>query len=119
MPIVPPCDTGAFIARLGGDAELARQLARAYIGQADRLSSAVRAAVAARDPEAIRRAAHAMKGSAANFDATPTVSAAAELERIGRAGDLAQVEEVFVRLEAESARLVAALREFQGASCES
>jgi HPt (histidine-containing phosphotransfer) domain-containing protein len=113
-PSSPPCDTGRFIARLGGDAELARQMARAFLGQIDRLLAAVRAAVDSGDAEALRRAAHAVKGSAANFDAAPTVAAAAELEQIGRSGDPSTAGAVLARLEAETARLVSALREFGG-----
>jgi HPt (histidine-containing phosphotransfer) domain-containing protein len=114
VPIIPSCDTGAFIARLGGDGELARQMACVFLGQIDRLLDAVRAAIAAGDADALRRAAHAVKGAAANFDAAPTVAAAAALEQLGRTGDVSQAHALLAILEPEVVRLVAALHEFGG-----
>ncbi|HEX6974168.1 MAG TPA: Hpt domain-containing protein [Vicinamibacterales bacterium] len=114
VPITPPCNTGAFIERLGGDAELARQMARVFLAQIDRLTAAVHAALAAADPEALRTAAHAVKGSAANFDAAPTVAVAAAIEQHGRSGDIAAAAGLIDTLDLEVARLVTALREFGG-----
>ena len=48
------------------------------------ISTRIRAAIDARDGEALRRAAHALKGAAANFDADDVVVARApSLEEIG------------------------------------
>ena len=75
---------------------------------------AVRSAVSGGDADAVRRAAHALKGAAGNFNAAGTVAVASELERIGRSGDLLHAAAVFTRLEAEASRLVTALRAFGG-----
>ena len=48
------------------------------------ISSGIRAALDARDGGALRRAAHGLKGAAANFDADAVVSASRTLEEIGR-----------------------------------
>ena len=109
---IPPCDTRAFVEQLGGDHELASQMARTFLGQIDRQMAAVRAALSAGDGEALRRSAHALKGASANFLAAPTVAIAAELERAGREHDLAGAGTTVARLDSEVARLVAALREF-------
>lgn len=111
---MPPCDTRTFIEQLGGDADLARQMARTYLRQADRLMAAVRSALDARDADALRRAAHALRGSAANFGAAPTGAAAADLEGAGRSGNLAGADALFAQLELEAERLVVALRDFAG-----
>ncbi|HEY4659702.1 MAG TPA: response regulator, partial [Gemmatimonadaceae bacterium] len=68
-----PCDADRFIERLGGDADLAREMARTFVRQAGRLVDAVRSAVAGGDADALRRAAHALKGAAGNFNAAGTV----------------------------------------------
>ncbi len=112
--LAAPCDTTRFIERIGGDAGLAREMARTFLDEADRLLDAVASAIAAGNVDAVRRAAHALKGAAGTFDAAPTVAAAAELERLARGGDLATAGAICTRLNAEAARLVTALREFGG-----
>jgi HPt (histidine-containing phosphotransfer) domain-containing protein len=72
----------------------------------------IKAAVAARDPGAIRTAAHALKGAAGNLSATPVADCAAALESLAADGafDPSAADAMLARLEAESARLLTALR---------
>jgi HPt (histidine-containing phosphotransfer) domain-containing protein len=50
--------------------------------------SAIQAGVEGRDGAALLEAAHALRGSVANFGATRAVEAALKLELMGKAGDL-------------------------------
>ena len=86
---VPPCDVEAFVERVGGDVELAREMALLFVPDALRLLDGLAGAIAAGNAERVRQDAHALKGSAGNFDAAPTVQGAAPLEIMGKAGDLA------------------------------
>jgi CheY-like chemotaxis protein len=113
-PPVAACDLRAFIARIGGDVTLAREMARTFVSEACRLLDAVRVGVENADPDAVRRAAHALRGAAGNFDAAATVAAAAELEVMGRTGDLSRARDTFERLEWEAVSLVSALQAFGG-----
>jgi HPt (histidine-containing phosphotransfer) domain-containing protein len=72
----------------------------------------IRAAIDARDGEALQRAAHALKGAAANFDAPAVTVAARQLEEMGRQGQFGAHEPVWQSLNAETASLVAALQAF-------
>ena len=54
----------------------------------------------------VRRLAHCMKGSFAQFGAVPARQVARELEEIGRGGDLSGAEDVFERLRLESDRFL-------------
>jgi HPt (histidine-containing phosphotransfer) domain-containing protein len=62
-------------------------------------------AIAERDGEALRMAAHALKGSIATVGGARGREAAAELEQMGRASDFDQADVASERLSKEIARL--------------
>jgi len=72
------------LARVGGDRELLAEISRLFVDDAPRHLDRIRQALDLRDGEALRRAAHGLKGAAANFDADGVVAAARTLEEIGR-----------------------------------
>src|SRR5262249_60453379 len=82
MP-VPDVPT-LVVARVGGDRQLLAEISRLFVDDAPRHLERIRQAIDARDGEALRRAAHGLKGAAANFDAEGVVAAARTLEEIGR-----------------------------------
>jgi HPt (histidine-containing phosphotransfer) domain-containing protein len=61
--------------------------------------AAIRAGVERRDAGALEAAAHALRGSAANFEATQAVDAALKLELMGQKGNLTGVDEAFTHLQ--------------------
>ena len=102
-----------MLSRLDGDVELAVQLAEIFNDEYSRMLDRVRAAVEAGAADEVRRAAHALKGSVANFiDGGPTATAF-ELETMGRNGRLEKSSILFNRLEQEVIALTACLRDFQ------
>jgi PAS domain S-box-containing protein len=109
-------DPAAMRERLGDDDALVRELAELFQGDCPRLLQRVAAAVRAGDPEAVRQAAHTLKGSASNFGAADATRLALCLEEMGRAGDLAGAEEVYAQLEAALHRLREALDQWLGAT---
>ena len=72
------------LARVGGDRELLAEISRLFVDDAPRHLARIRQALDARDGDALLRAAHGLKGAAANFDADAVVAAARALEEIGR-----------------------------------
>ena len=97
---------------MDGDQELLAEISRLFVDDAPHHLQQIGAAVEARDAEALRRAAHALKGAAANFDADAVVEAARVLEEMGRAGDLTGHEAVWHALTVEIDRLIGTLRRF-------
>src|SRR6516165_8764976 len=88
-PPAPDADAPAgalepILARVGGDRELLAEISRLFVEDAPRHLERIDRALAVSDSEALRRAAHGLKGAAANFDADAVVDAARELEEIGR-----------------------------------
>ena len=113
-PIAKPagdaCDFAAFVARVGGDVVLARQMAGIFLADADRLVAAVRDAIFRAHAGDLENAAHAYKGAASNFNAATVVRAAADLEKMAHANDLTRAAATFDVLEQESAAMLRVLR---------
>jgi HPt (histidine-containing phosphotransfer) domain-containing protein len=107
LTTIPPELAGrsAFLAGLGDDVVLARKLVEIFIGQSDGLMNQIRAAIEAEDLDAMRRAAHALKGTISNFPAGPARGVAARMEATVIEGDLAAAREILPLLEQEIDRL--------------
>jgi signal transduction histidine kinase/DNA-binding response OmpR family regulator len=109
----PPDDTlvpRQVLARVGGDHELLVEISRLFVDDAPRHLERIRAAIDARDGESLRRAAHGLKGAAANFDADEVVKAARALEEMGRSGKFDDHEAAWRALTTETERLISVLR---------
>jgi CheY-like chemotaxis protein len=109
----PIFDATAALDSLEGDNELLHEIAGLFLAQAPRHMEKIRAAVADRDPKRLERAAHGLKGAAANLLAQGVVNAAGKLEEIGRAGYVAGSQQGLVLLEEELQKLQSALGEFE------
>ena len=105
-------DVVAIRARVQGDEELLQEIVKLYLEDYPRMWSAVRDAVSRGDASALERAAHALKGSIANFETNATYNAALRLESLGRAGDLTGATEALKLLEEALERLRVALTDF-------
>jgi CheY-like chemotaxis protein len=112
-PAAPPViDDAALLSRLNGNRRLLREMAGLFLADCPKMLSALRDAVAAGNAQAVAQAAHALKGSVANFAAAEAVQAALRLESIGTQGDLTGLREAHAGLEREMARVEQALRAF-------
>lgn len=86
---------------LGGDRDLMAEVLRLFIDDSARLFREMHTAVARRNAEAIRQVAHALKGSIANLSSGSARELAAELEQLGKRGELEGAAELVERLEHE------------------
>ncbi|HEX4824120.1 MAG TPA: response regulator [Candidatus Polarisedimenticolaceae bacterium] len=92
-------DPATAMARLKGDRALLREMIEIFLADAPAMVGAIRSALEAGDAETLRRAAHALKGSVANFAAARAVAEAKTLETMGASGDLSGAAAVLARLE--------------------
>jgi len=99
-----------LLAMVGGDSDVVSELARLFLEDGPRRLEDIKAALAAGDHEAVRSAAHTLKGSAASICATRTADAALRLEKLAEATDLAGARGAFAALSVEVAQLEQALR---------
>ena len=98
-------DKEVALSRVGGDAELLKEIAILFLDDYPKSLSDLRDAVEARDAKRVERTAHGLKGSVSNFGAAPAVNAALRLETMGRAQKLVEVEQVLRTLELALAAL--------------
>jgi len=107
-PVAPPPELAgraAFLEGLGNDSSLARRLVDLFLQDSGRLVDDISTAIAARDADRLRRAAHTLKGSVSNFPPGAARDSAARMEAIGFDGDFTAAEEMFPVLEKEIDRL--------------
>jgi HPt (histidine-containing phosphotransfer) domain-containing protein len=106
-------DLDSALSAVEGDRELLRRMAALFLAQMPDLLREIRTAIAAGDSPAVERAAHKLRGAAANFGARRACDAALDLERIGRTGDLACAGQILAELERATAALHDVLVEFR------
>lgn len=92
-------DRRIAMVRVGEDAALLQEIAALFLVESQKDLEQIRSAIAAADAHAVERAAHGLKGAAANFGAAAAVEAAQRLEVLGRAGNLEETPDALVTLE--------------------
>ncbi|MFQ5598996.1 MAG: response regulator [Candidatus Krumholzibacteriia bacterium] len=102
-------DRERALERLGNSPELLAELAELFLEEYPRQIGHVESAVRQGDDEAVRLAAHTLKGSVGTFCATAAMEAARTLELLAKEGRAEHFQEAFAELKRESERLVAAL----------
>ncbi len=98
-------DLASVLERVGGDADLLREIAGIFLEEYPGLMQEIRAAVAQNDPVRLERAAHSLKGSVANFGAREATAAALAMETIGRQNRMSDAPAALRLLEAEFASI--------------
>ena len=102
---LPIFDWDEVLARLGGDAELARKLTSGFLQDTPPIIDALRRDLAAGDSPASERQAHSIKSAAAIVGGERLRAVAFEMEQSAHAGDLPAATASMAELDAEFARL--------------
>jgi HPt (histidine-containing phosphotransfer) domain-containing protein len=98
-------DRELAMTRVGGDAELLKEIATLFLDDYPSALSDLHQALDRGDARAVERTAHGLKGSVANFGASTAVEAARSIENLGRAQKLAEAAQVLNTLELALAAL--------------
>src|SRR5262249_13441261 len=102
MPILDDASIAALRdPDLGGDPEFLVEVGDAFFSDTPPRIEALKAGLASGDGETLGRAAHSLKGSSGNFGALRLQAVCADVERLGRAGQLATLAPLVERLESE------------------
>jgi two-component system sensor histidine kinase/response regulator len=105
-PLIDPVlDREVALSRVGGDAELLKEIAVLFLLEYPKILGELRAAAEHADAKRVERTAHALKGSVSNFGAGIAVEAARTLEAMGRAQQLEEAGPVIGALETALAAL--------------
>jgi two-component system, sensor histidine kinase and response regulator len=105
----------SLLERFSGDRKLLGSLVRSFSEDSEKMMSRIRSALAARNASTLAEAAHALKGSVANFGASAAFETAKEVEKIARQGKLDGAWDLYATLEEDLGRLLPALRSASGA----
>jgi len=101
-------DRADLLQRLYGDEQLAADVVRLFVGECPSMVDAVGSALAKRDVEQVRRAAHTLKGSASTAAAKGVADAARILEMVAAEGRLDALDEAWAQLSREATMLLQA-----------
>jgi CheY-like chemotaxis protein len=99
-------DVDALRRRLSGDLELMTDVIHVFLEDLPVRLAAIKEAVLSRNPEALRAAAHALKGAASNLSAGGLFDAASALERIGAESRMDAAEAAARQLSVEAANVL-------------
>ena len=110
VPEPAELDFNSAIARVGGDLELFREIAAVFLDDCPNQMSRIGEAIGSGDAEALRHAAHSLKGAVGNFGAEAARETAFELEQIGKDGNLGEAAATYDELQLKVSQLEAALR---------
>ena len=102
----PVVEFNSLLKRCLGNRELPKKLLAKFHARLPQELTQIAAAVTAGDSAQVSALAHRLKGAAANLSAEPLREAAAELELLGRAGDLTGADVWVAKLSAEGSRFL-------------
>jgi len=100
----------AVLARCGGDRLMLGRLVQKFEVKSKQLLNDLEIGCRAHDAAATARLAHSIKGTAANLSATRVAELAEQIEDLGRAADLSEVDAMVSELGVELKRCHQALR---------
>ncbi len=103
----PPADFDELFKSCSGEIEFIREILGDFRSQAAADLTGMEQAVTARDADALRRAAHSLKGAAAYFSANPLRDLAQRLEEAGRNNTLDTVADAVSQVREEVDRCIA------------
>ena len=106
-------DESLALSRVGGDADLLREVIELFLDDYPQALEGIRSAVAAQDAAALEHKAHSLKGSVSTFGARRAFEAALALEKQGRSKNLSGVENGLTQLEDALQALVPELQAIQ------
>ena len=105
----PTIDLDATLRRLEGDRQLLTDIVQLFLEDSPALLETIDANLQSGDAEQVERAAHSLKGLAANLDAKATMAAAWAVEQAARRQQLAEAAELNKALRMQVDRLCALL----------
>lgn len=97
-------DRSALLGRVEGDMELLGDLIELFKGDSLRQIAAIREAIDKQQSDAVRRAAHTLKGTCGSLGAPEAAATALELEKLAAAGDLSHAHDTLRLLEEQIQR---------------
>ena len=103
-----PIDRAELLRRLFGDEQLATEVVRLFVADCATMVDAIGSAIAKRDLNLVKQAAHTLKGSASTAAAHGVANAARTVERLAAEGRLDALDDAWQQLSKEATLLLQA-----------
>ena len=107
-------DDAALLEGVGGDRDLLREVLELFLADLPRMRIALKNAGHSGDAPSLASAAHALKGSVANFSTTGACETVRRIELLARKGDAAGAARLIPGLDKEITGLTSALKRLAG-----
>lgn len=104
--IEAPVDLAAALRWVDGDRELLAELIEIFLEDCPKRLQELDHAMKEGNASGVRQAAHSLKGMVAGFDAGSAHRLAAEMESLGKAGDLSKALDLLSTLQLEFSRVM-------------
>ncbi|MBX7144961.1 MAG: Hpt domain-containing protein [Oligoflexia bacterium] len=99
MNASPEFDRAGALDRCDNDSQLLKELVQMFFSEYPTALTAIHAAIAAGNADALRKSAHSIKGAAGNVGAVRAHSLALALEKMGASGNLATAKDTLKSFE--------------------
>ncbi len=106
-------DPQMALEQASGDQEVLKEIVDIHCQEYPKQLHEIQESIDKNDAATVKQVAHTIKGAVSNFGAKPAFEAALRLERIGKSGDLSEVESAFTALKTELERLEQELKKIQ------
>jgi len=101
IPGLPVFDYDDFMERMDGDIDLLKEVIEIFLEDSPNLMAALRSAILVRDAEAMEKAAHTLKGAAANISAKRLQQFSQAMQELIKKGRDSQLERFFSDMETQ------------------
>ncbi len=112
----PPIDIDGIMTRVDGRMQILKKMVDIFFDELPDQLAALHRAIDRQSPEDLRRAAHALKGAVANFDAPAAYRATSALEQMGKSGHLSHAPTTCQELDRELSAVQNALQKLISSS---
>jgi two-component system, sensor histidine kinase and response regulator len=103
------CDLSAALGRVGGNAQVLREMLALFCQDAPRFQQRLKEAIADGDPDGIQDATHSLRGMLAYFSAETALELAVSIEEMQAGFDQGRAQAAAHDLDLEIERLVSAI----------
>jgi len=107
---LPVFDYDDFIERMDGDMDLLKEVLEIFLEDAPSLMGALRLAIRGGEKDAMERAAHTLKGAAANISAKGLQRLSTNMQEMIKKDEIVHIEKLFGEMETHYEELDRALR---------
>jgi len=111
-------DEQELLRRVGGNPKMLRDVAKIFVQDTPKRMSAIRAAIARQDGQALATAAHALRGSVAMLGGEGIADGIRKIETLGRQGSVGEAGKILASFEGKLSAFETRMAEIAGGAAK-